>query len=665
MSELDGLKLLRRIEEGVAGKTGEAFFRQIVRDIAGALNAHAAFTSRLLPGRRAGMLAFWRDDRFDECLEYSLAGTPCEFVYNGQITCFARDIGAVFPVDRKWFEDLGVNSYLGIPVKGETGEVVGHLAVMDRPERDWRDADVDILRLFSLRMAVELERDRAHRALEEANQALQQMNEQLRREVTQRIEMERELVAAKAAAESANQAKSVFISQMSHELRTPLNGILGYAQLLRRDGAALTPQQRDGLQVIERSGDHLLNLVNDLLDLAKIEAGKLELRDEAVALHDVLDHVATLIRVRADKAGLAFTFNRAQSLPTHVRSDSRALRQVLLNLLGNAVKFTNPGGSVSLRAGSASRGAGRHALSFEVQDSGVGIAAEQLQRIFEPFHRIENAGRTAEGAGLGLAITRRLLGAMGGTIAVRSSLGEGSTFTVDIELETAASEAPRDALRTEIIGYEGERRSVVVVDDDRSNRDLVRQLLAGLNFEVRVAENGREALELISARKPSLVITDLVMPQTDGMALVRALRADYPAEALPVIAMSASASDYTSHEALAAGCNAFLPKPLHLAGVLDCIEQALRLRWRRAESPPQPCAPPAANGDFCIDPLTATDLNHLAMLGDIDGLMHRANDAFESNPAAQSFYTELRALADQYDTGAIRRLLAEFSPQNN
>ena len=189
MSELEGLKLLRRIEEGVAGKTGEAFFRQIVRDLAAALNAHSAFTSRLLPERRAAMLAFWVSDHFERCLEYSLAGTPCEFVYRGEITSFARDVGQRFPVDREWFESLGVCSYLGIPVRGETGEVCGHLAVMDTRERDWREADVDILRLFSLRTAAELERRRHLQELEEANAALQRANEQLRDEVARRLEI--------------------------------------------------------------------------------------------------------------------------------------------------------------------------------------------------------------------------------------------------------------------------------------------------------------------------------------------------------------------------------------------------------------------------------------------------------------------------------------------
>ena len=250
MTDLAGLQLLRRIEEGVAGKSGEAFFREIVRQITLALNAHAAFTSRLLPERRANMLAFWVDGRYEKCIDYSLAGTPCEFVYNGEITAFARDIGSVFPVDRAWFAELGVDSYLGVPIVSESGEVHGHLAVMDRPERDWRDADVDVLRLFSLRTAVELERENAHRMLQESNESLRQMNEQLSHEIARRIEMERQLAAAKLAAESANQAKSVFISQMSHELRTPLNGILGYV-------AAAAPFARKPDRAATRwPGDH-------------------------------------------------------------------------------------------------------------------------------------------------------------------------------------------------------------------------------------------------------------------------------------------------------------------------------------------------------------------------------------------------------------------------
>ncbi len=209
MSELDGLKLLRRIEEGVAGKTGEAFFRQIVCDLSGALNAHGAFTSRLLPGRRAGMLAFWVGGQYDKCLEYALEGTPCEFVYRGEITAYARNVGDVFPVDRAWFEQLGVRSYLGIPVKDETGAVCGHLAVMDTRERDWADADVDVLRLFSLRSAAELERTRYQDELKAANESLQRTNDQLAREISQRAAAESQLAAAKEVAEEAISARCV------------------------------------------------------------------------------------------------------------------------------------------------------------------------------------------------------------------------------------------------------------------------------------------------------------------------------------------------------------------------------------------------------------------------------------------------------------------------
>jgi signal transduction histidine kinase/DNA-binding NarL/FixJ family response regulator len=632
VTDLAGLQLLRRIEEGVAGKSGEAFFRQIVRDLTLALNAHAAFTSRLLPERRAEMLAFWVDGRYEKCNKYSLAGTPCEFVYNGRITSFARDIGNVFPVDREWFAELGVHSYLGVPIVSETGEVHGHLAVMDKPERDWREADVDILRLFSLRTAVELERAKAHRMLEESNA---------------------QLAAAKLSAENASQAKSVFISQMSHELRTPLNGILGYAQLLRRS-PELTEQQRDGLAIIERSGEHLLTLVNDLLDLAKIEAGRLELRDESIDLESLLQHVTDLIRVRADKAGLRFAVERPPALPRRIRGDARALRQVLLNLLGNAVKFTDAGGSVGLKIAQA----GSRWL-FQIRDSGIGIAADQLQNIFEPFHRVENLARRVEGTGLGLAITRRLIEAMRGSITVDSTPGRGTTFSVDLELgiDVSAEETLQSA-RT-VAGYAGTRVSVVIADDDAVSRNLVADFLAGLGFEVRRAPDGATALEQLRTAAVDLLITDLVMPRVDGIELIRAVQAAQPPK---IIAVSASASAYTSHEALDAGCDAFLPKPLHLGDLLDRITELLHIEWQYQDTPTAVRQHSAASTTFALQRELADELYHLAMQGDIAGLVERANARLSDDPSACGFCDELRALASEYDTGGIRRMLSAHSP---
>jgi len=437
VSELDGLKLLRRIEEGVAGKFGEAFFKQIVRDLSEALNAHAAFAGRLNDDRTGSMLAFWVKDSFQPCLTYPLKGTPCEFVYKGEITAFARDIGNVFPTDREWFTQLGVNSYLGIPIKGETGAVVGHLAVMDRRERDWHDADLDALRLFSMRTAVELERANSHRQLEQSNQALADVNARLMAEIERRAEVERDLASATRAAEAANHAKSVFISQMSHELRTPLNGILGYAQLMRRDAEIPRANKHDGLEVIERSGEHLLTLVNDLLDLAKIEAGKFDLAPTEIDLRDLLMHVGDVIGERARHAQLEFAVD-VESAPAGVYADGRALRQILLNLLGNAVKFTPAGGRVDLRVQTLANVQDHYRIGIQVRDSGIGIPAHELKDVFEPFHRITSGRTVVEGTGLGLTITRRLVAAMGGTLEVQSSVGVGSTFEFEIVLRAAA-----------------------------------------------------------------------------------------------------------------------------------------------------------------------------------------------------------------------------------
>jgi signal transduction histidine kinase/DNA-binding NarL/FixJ family response regulator len=662
VSDLSGLQLLRRIEEGVAGKSGEAFFKQIVREITLALNAHAAFTANLLPERRARMLAFWVAGRYEKCISYSLAGTPCEYVYKGQITAYTHDIANVFPVDRAWFEALGVRSYLGVPIVSETGEVHGHLAVMDQQERDWRDADVDVLRLFSLRTAVELERAQAHRALDQSNQALQRMNEQLSQEITRRVAMEQQLAAAKLVAEAANQAKSVFISQMSHELRTPLNGILGYAQLLRRAPQSLTEQQRDGLAIIERSGEHLLTLVNDLLDLARIEAGKLELRIEAFDLLALLYDIAELLRVRADRAGLHFSTELPTELPRRIRADPRALRQVLLNLLGNAVKFTNAGGTVALRVRTLATSTERCRLQIEVTDSGIGIATEQLQHIFEPFHRIEHGTRASEGTGLGLTISRRLIEVMQGSLAVVSTVDVGTTFTVELEVAVEPTATLIAVEQRRVCGYHGPRCRVLVADDDAVNLQLVSELLSSLGFELQLANDGASALsQLRTAPAPHLVISDLVMPSLDGMQLIRALRADPDTVQLPILAVSASASQYTSEEALATGANAFVVKPLQLDTLLHQIAQLLSLQWQyqSADSVLEPRVDvDLAAAEFALSRELADDLYHFAMLGDVGTLLERATEKLGSDPRAARFYQQLAALAQQYDTGALRRLLS-------
>jgi signal transduction histidine kinase/CheY-like chemotaxis protein len=660
MSELDALKLLRRIEEGVAGKTGEAFFRQIVCEVSRALHAHSAFTSWLLPNRRARMLAFWAGEAYQECLEYALEGTPCEFVYRGEITAYSRNIGDVFPVDRAWFDQLGVHSYLGIPVKEETGIVCGHLAVMDTCERDWAEADVDVLRLFSLRSAAEINRTRYQRDLEDANLALRRANEQLSAEIEKRAAAEAQLGAAKLAAESANHAKSVFISQMSHELRTPLNGILGFTQLLRREGGGVSPEKlTEGLNVIERSGEHLLKLVNDLLDLAKIEAGKLELSLGSVDLPELLDHVAGLVRVRASNAGLTFSLTYDREAFAPVLTDERAIRQILLNLVGNAVKFTERGGRVTLRAEGSRTADGHQLAKFVVEDTGIGIEENELSRIFEPFHRVITPDRLVEGTGLGLTVTQRLITALNARLAVTSQKGHGTVFTVECMFDFAPSAQISSISAGEIVGFEGEARTVLIADDDADNRALVTALLESIGFVVQAVGNGRDVLTRLTKTRPDLIVTDLVMPFMDGIQLVRALRTDPALAGIPVIAMSASASAYTREEALQAGCCSFLPKPLKLIGFLEAIGDQLGLRWRyHPSAAPLEVLDSTTGQPIRLEPKLAAKLLDLAMQGDVMGITTLIDTTLAEDTSASSLCEQLRGLAARYDVRAIRQVLA-------
>jgi CheY-like chemotaxis protein len=361
--------------------------------------------------------------------------------------------------------------------------------------------------------------------------------------------------------------------------------------------------------------------------------------------------------VRADKAGLRFAVERPQALPQRIRGDARALRQVLLNLLGNAVKFTDAGGSVELKIVQAG-----NSWQFQVCDSGIGMAADQLQNIFEPFHRVENAARRVEGTGLGLAITRRLVEAMRGSVTVDSTPGRGTTFSVDLDLSIDVPAAQTLQSARNVIGYAGTRASIVVADDDAVSGGLVADFLAGLGFEVSLAPDGAAALEQLRNGCTDLLITDLVMPRVDGIELIRAVRAGLTPRTPKIIAVSASASDYTSQEALDAGCDAFLPKPLHLDDLLDRMTELLNIEWQYQDTPTAVRQRSAASSTFALQRELADELYHLAMQGDIAGLVERANERLSDDPSAYGFCDELRALANEYDTGGIRRMLSAHSP---
>ena len=342
-------------------------------------------------------------------------------------------------------------------------------------------------------------------------------------DISERKKAQEELHRAKEVADQANKAKSDFLASMSHELRTPLNGILGYAQILKRD-PSLTDKQKSGVDIIQRSGDHLLTLINDILDLSKIEAQKLELQLTEFHLPDFLQQIANIIRVRAEQAEISFLYEPVSDLPAGVRGDEKRLRQVLLNLLGNAVKFTEKGG-VALKVGYDDAQDFPDLLRFQVEDTGRGIPHDQLEGIFQPFQQVKNQSQHIEGTGLGLAITKKLVTLMGGELGVTSNPGKGSTFWFTVSLPAVeTSQVKALPVDKTILGYKGERKRILVVDDKPTNRGIVLNLLEPLGFHVQEAENGQEALAKITEPSPNLIIMDLIMPVMDGIEATRRIR---------------------------------------------------------------------------------------------------------------------------------------------
>lgn len=397
-------------------------------------------------------------------------------------------------------------------------------------------------------------------------------------DITKRKQDETQLLVAKNEAEKASRAKSEFLANMSHELRTPLNGILGYAQILQRS-EVITSDHHQFIDIIRQSGEYLLTLIDDLLDLSMIESETLELNMRVFNISSILRDITSIFRLRAMEKGIHFRFD-AQDIPESVFGDEKRLKQILINLLSNAVNFTDHG-EVWLKVHYCN-----NVFDFEVGDTGCGIKKNDLKMIFSPFQQGKHKGQSTEGTGLGLSICRKLVNMMHGYIDVKSERGKGSIFNVRLEIPPMPEENGASIKSSEFIsGSSVEPLKILIVDDNINNLKMLSNLLASAGFEASTATGGEECLEKVKNSKPDVVLMDIVMPGMDGLETTRRLRSHKFDKDIFIIALSANAFIHNKQECLAAGCNDFISKPVHLDELVSCFNKNASQKIQTTSTP--------------------------------------------------------------------------------
>jgi len=543
---------LRSISYNTSAYRGTEFFQTLVKDIAKALDVYyviAGRTSKDVDGQElCNTIAVWGGDILLPNITYRLQGTPCANVAHQQMCFHPSEVQSEYPADNLLVE-MKAESYIGMPMVDTEGKTLGILVALDTRAMSVgkRYLALSLLSIFATRAAAELQ-------FEDREAELTQL-------VAQRTA---ELAEAKAAAEAANITKSAFLANMSHEIRTPLNAITGMTHMLRRSG--LTPQQTDKIDKIENAGNHLLRIINDVLDLSKIEAGKFTLEDAPIHVEALLGNIASMLSQKASDKGLHFS-SETVSRPHNLYGDPTRLQQCLLNYAANALKFTETG-HITLRVKEESQTEDTATLRFEVEDTGIGISPEARPKLFSAFEQADSSTtRKYGGTGLGLAITKKIAEAMGGTVGVTSTEGHGSTFwftAVVRKGQHSVEEAARARLESaeqEIKRVHAGRR-ILLSEDEPINREISKILLEDVGFQVDLAEDGEEAVAKASAGQYAVILMDMQMPLLDGLDATQQIRRLPAYQAIPILAMTANAFAEDKKRCFEAGMNDYISKPV-------------------------------------------------------------------------------------------------------